>query len=63
MNDAYANALKEHEGDRREAFKRIDEQFYRRRRRMKEKLRWYQEHPSPRHPTEKLENLIAALEV
>ena len=61
MTDAYENMLKEYDGDRREAFKRIREQFDEPQRRAKEMIKWYLEHPSPRHPDEKLRNLIAGL--
>ena len=60
MTDAYENMLKEYDGDRRAAFRRIREQF-KPQRRTKEMIQWYREHPSPRHPAEKLRNLIAGL--
>lgn len=59
--DAYQNCLEEWRGDRREAFKRIQEAYRQPRRRTKEMLKWLKAHPSPMHPAEQLRNLKRAL--
>lgn len=54
-------AIKDHDNDRREAFKRIGELYQTPRRRSKERLKWMHENPSPIPPTEQLANLREAL--
>jgi hypothetical protein len=54
-------ALAEYNSDREMAFKRIEERFFSASRRRKEKLKWYEEHPSPLSAVERLRNIRAAL--
>jgi hypothetical protein len=56
-----ADVIAEWDAERQEAFKRIDEEFHTRRRRTKERLKWWQTNPSPRTDEEKLENLRRAI--
>lgn len=58
---AYDNAIAEWRHTRIEAFKRIDEEYHQRRRRMRERLTWLKANPSPMSPAEQAENLRRAL--
>lgn len=50
-----------YDAERKEAFKRIVEEFEKPRRRTREMLKWYEMNPSPRTPEEQLRNLRRAI--
>jgi hypothetical protein len=53
--------IADYDAEREMAFKRIAERFNTPRRKRKEMLKWYQEHPSPRTEQEQLRNLKRAI--